>query len=230
MTDSTPLDAEAVAKFLLDHPDFLTRHPEVLDQLQLPHESGEAVSLIERQVEQLRARNAKLNGQLNQLIKTASDNEVLMTRLHDLTLELMTIGDIARFFDRLAEVLQEEFEADVLNISLFDRELQASDRTPLFKVDPDDAELQALKPQLDKGESSCGRLNRNKLDVLFRSRAQWVQSTALVPIADKGFLAIGSSDPARFYPGMGTLFLDLLASVIFTRLEIEAPAQRRRTA
>ncbi len=32
------------------------------------------------------------------------------------------------------------------------------------------------------------------------------------------------------YPGMGTLFLDLLARVIFTRLEIEAPEQQRRTA
>ncbi|MEE4173158.1 MAG: DUF484 family protein [Xanthomonadales bacterium] len=230
MTDSPPLDAEAVAQFLIDHPDFLTHFPKVLGELQLPHESGEAVSLIERQVEQLRSRNEKLTGQLNQLIRVAGDNEKLMIRLHSFTLELMTIGDLTAFFDRLAEVLQDEFEADVLNISLYDREIQGGDRTPIFKVDPDSPELEPLKAQLDRKESSCGRLNRNKLDTLFRSRAQWVQSTALVPIADKGFLAIGSSDPARFYPGMGTLFLDLLAQVIFTRLEIEAPEQQRRTA
>ncbi len=230
MTQSTSLDAKTVAQYLLEHPDFLTAHPEVLDQLQLPHDSGEAVSLIERQVEQLRARNEKLTGQLNQLVKVASDNEALMNRLHDLTLELMTIGDLTAFFDRLAEVLQDEFETDVLNISLFDREIQAGDRTPVFNVDPDAPELEPLKAQIEKGKSTCGRLNRKKLDVLFRSRAQWVQSTALVPIGDKGFLAIGSSDPARYYPGMGTLFLDLLARVIFTRLEIEAPEQQRRTA
>ena len=230
MTDSTPPDADAVAQFLIDHPDFLTRHPQVLGRLELPHESGEAVSLIERQVEQLRSRNGKLTAQLNQLIKVAGDNEKLMVRLHSFTLELMTLGDITAFFDRLAEVLQDEFEADVLNISLYDREIQGGDRTPIFKVDPDGAELEPLREQLDRKESSCGRLNRKKLDALFRSRAQWVQSTALVPIGDKGFLAIGSSDPARFYPGMGTLFLDLLAQVIFTRLEIEAPEQQRRTA
>lgn len=230
MNDSTALNAESVAEYLQDHPDFLTRHPEVLDRLQLPHESGEAVSLIERQVEQLRARNEKLTNQLNQLIKVASDNEALMTRLHDLTLELMTIGDLGTFFDRLSDVLQEEFEADVLNISLYGQSIAASDRTPIFEVDPEDADVQSLQPQLEKGESSCGRLNRNKLDLLFRSRAQWVQSTALVPIGDKGYLAIGSSDPARFYPGMGTLFLDLLAQVIITRLELEAPEQQRRTA
>lgn len=230
MTDNKPLDAETVAQFLLEHPDFLASQPDVLDQLQLGHESGEAVSLIERQVEQLRARNEKLAGQLKQMIKVASDNEALMTRLHDLTLELMTIGDIATFFERLAEVLQEELEADVLNISLYDRKIDANDQTPLFDVDPEDTTLQPLKPQLDKGASFCGRLNRVKLDALFRSRAQWVQSTALVPIGDKGFMAIGSSDPARFYPGMGTLFLDQLARVIFTRLEIEVPEQQRRTA
>ncbi len=230
MTDSTTVNADSVTQYLTDNPDFLARHPELLETLQLPHESGEAVSLIERQVEQLRTRNEKLSSQLNQLIKVASDNEALMTRLHDLTLELMTIGDLGAFFDRLAEVLQQEFEADVLNITLFGHEVKAGDRTPIFNVDPDDPELQPLQPQLDKGESSCGRLNRNKLDALFRSRAQWVQSTALVPVGDKGFLAIGSSDPARFYPGMGTLFLDLLARVIFTRLELEAPEQQRRTA
>lgn len=230
MTDTSSVSAEAVSQYLSDHPDFLTRHPEVLHRLQLPHDTGEAVSLIERQVEQLRERNGKLASQLNQLVKVASDNEALMTRLHDLTLELMTIGDLTAFFDRLTEVLQEEFEADVLNISLFDRDVKAGDRTPIFNVDPEDPELQILRPQLDKGESTCGRLNRNKLDILFRSRSQWVQSTALVPVGDKGFLAIGSSDPARFYPGMGTLFLDLLARVIFTRLELEAPERQRRSA
>ena len=230
MTDSTPLDADAVAQFLIEHPDFLNQHPQVLGALELPHESGEAISLIERQVEQLRSRNDKLGSQLNQLIKLAGDNEKLMVRLHGLTLELMTIGDITAFFDRLAEVLQDEFEADALNISLYDRDIQGSDRTPVFKVKSDSSELEPLREQLERKESSCGRLNRSKLDTLFRSRAQWVQSTALVPIGDKGFLAIGSSDPARFYPGMGTLFLDLLAQVIFTRLEIEAPEQQRRTA
>lgn len=230
MNDTTEPNAEAVAQYLFDHPDFLQSHPELLDQLALPHESGEAVSLIERQVERLRSRNGKLTGQLNHLVKMAGENEVLMTRLHELTLELMTIGDLAAFFDRLTDVLQDEFEADVLNISLYGQAVQAGDDTPIFEVDRDDPELQQLGPQLDKREATCGRLNRKKLDALFRSRAQWVQSTAVVPIGDKGFLAIGSSDPARFYPGMGTLFLDLLARVIFTRLEIEAPEQQRRSA
>jgi uncharacterized protein YigA (DUF484 family) len=43
-------------------------------------------------------------------------------------------------------------------------------------------------------------------------------------------MAIGSSDPARFYPGMGTLFLDLLAEVISTRLAHPGRTAQRRSA
>ena len=60
-----------------------------------------------------------------------------------------------------------------------------------------------------------------------------MQSTAFVPLGDKGangMLAIGSSDPARFYPGMGTLFLDLLADVISTSLNARQPEAQRRSA
>ena len=230
MTDTRKPTAEEVARYLEQNPDFFQSQPDALLSVQLPHESGDAVSLIERQVDQLRERNEKLTAQLNQLIKVATDNEALMQRLHDLTLELMSMGDLASFFDRLSEVLLEEFEADILNITLFEREIQAGEDTPLFQVDREDPDLQPLRAQLDKGESSCGRLNRAKLDFLFRKRAQWVQSTALVPIGEQGLLAIGSSDPARFYPGMGTLFLDLLARVIDHRLLLEEPEQQRRSA
>ncbi len=94
----------------------------------------------------------------------------------------------------------------------------------------DEPDLQQFQSHLDKGETVCGRLNRNKLDFLFGQRAQWVQSTALIPLGDDGLMAVGSSDPARFYPGMGTLFLDLLATVVTSRLATEEPRAQRRSA
>jgi hypothetical protein len=100
----------------------------------------------------------------------------------------------------------------------------------MFHIKRDDPEMQQFRDHLEKGDSVCGRLNRNKRDYLFGSRAQWVQSTALVPMGDDGMLAIGSSDPARFYPGMGTLFLDLLAKVVISRLALEEPEKQRKSA
>ena len=43
-------------------------------------------------------------------------------------------------------------------------------------------------------------------------------------------MVIGSSDPARFFPGMGTLFLDLLADVISVSLSAREPEAKRRSA
>jgi hypothetical protein len=100
-------------------------------------------------------------------------------------------------------------------------------------TDADDPALEPFRAQLEKGATVCGRLGESKLKYLFGSKSQWVQSTALVPLGDggaDGMMAIGSSDPARFYPGMGTLFLDLLANVISTRLSAQEPAEQRRSA
>lgn len=230
MSEKTRSMTEIVAKYLLKYPDFLSQHPEVLKEIQLPHTTGEAVSLIEKQVEHLREHNRNLARQLNQLIQVASDNEALMSRLHQLTIELMMIEDLGAFFDRLSVALLDEFDADILNITLLDREVKAGKKTPVFNVSSDDPRLKQFQSHLDKGETVCGRLNRNKLDFLFGQRAQWVQSTALVPLGREGMLAIGSSDPARFYPGMGTLFLDLLAEVVKNRLSVPEPEQKRRTA
>ena len=230
MNDKTRSMTEIVAKYLRKDPDFLVRHPEILDKLNLPHESGEAVSRIEKQVQRLREQNRALTRKLNQLVHVATENEALMTRLHQLTLELIVKDELGEFFDHLSEALLNEFKADILNITLFERKVEVGAKTPVYNLRRDDPELQQFQEHLDKGETLCGRLNRNKLDFLFRNRAQWVQSTALVPLGKDGLLAIGSSDPAYFYPGMGTLFLDLLATVVTRRLSLEEPSKQRRSA
>ena len=230
MSDNTRSIEDIVLKYLRQNPDFLEREPAILKHLELSHASGPAISLIEKQVQYLRAQNETLELQLNQLIQIASDNEKLMSRLHQLTLELMSMGDLPSFFDRLCEALLSEFNADILNITLFDLKIEAGPKTPMFHVLRDDPEMQQFQDHIEKGVSVCGRLNRNKRDHLFGSRAQWVQSTAFIPLGDDGILAIGSSDPARFYPGMGTLFLDLLAQVVTARLALEVPEKQRKSA
>jgi uncharacterized protein YigA (DUF484 family) len=230
MSDKTRSIEDVVSKFLSQNPDFLEREPALLKTLELHHASGPAISLIEKQVQYLRGQNESLEQRLHQLIQVASDNEKLMFRIHRLTLELMSMGDLPSFFDRLSEVLLIEFKADILNITLFDLKVEAGPKTPMFHIHHDDPEMQQFQGHIEKGVSVCGRLNRNKRDYLFGSRAQWVQSTALVPMGNDGMLAIGSSDPARFYPGMGTLFLDLLAQVVTSRLALEVPQKKRISA
>jgi len=233
MSDDKTSLKEVVASYLRKHPDFINQRPDILEVLEISHETGEAASLIERQVEQLRSSNQDLNRQLSRLVQIASENEQLMSRLHRLTLELMTIDSRRDFFTRLGQSLLNDFNADILQICLFDPASAEEAGEDVMAIEADDPALEPFRAQLEKGSTVCGRLSEGKLDFLFSNKARWVQSTALVPLGEKGahgMMAIGSSDPARFYPGMGTLFLDLLANVISTRLSAQEPQAKRRSA
>ena len=64
----------------------------------------------------------------------------------------------------------------------------------------------------------CGRLQPDKHALLYGVRAEEVQSTALLPLAGVGLVAVGSADPNRFFPGMGTLFLRMMGEALVTAL------------
>ena len=101
-------------------------------------------------------------------------------------------------------------------------------RLVLFRADPDlpaadwliaepagSVAFPAFDEFFKRGEPLCGRLQQDKLDALFGARAEQVQSAVLLPIG-VGMLAIGSTDPNRFHPGMGTVFLKLIGEAIST--------------
>ena len=231
MSDDKTSLKEVVADYLRSNPDFLDDYPDVLEVIEINHKAGAAVSLIERQVDQLRANNQDLERQLQRLV--ASENEQLMSRLHKLTLELMSITSRKDFFTHLGNSLLNDFNADILQIFLLDQDFADEAGEDVVGIQTDDPGLEQFRAHLEKDQSICGRLSESKLEFLFGSKARWVQSTALVPLGEKGadgIMAIGSSDPARFYPGMGTLFLDLLADVISTRLAESTPEVQRRSA
>ena len=57
ITDGSSLTAEDIENYLRKNPDFFLGRPELLTELSIPHRSGEAVSLVEKQVKVLREQN-----------------------------------------------------------------------------------------------------------------------------------------------------------------------------
>ncbi|MGL4601861.1 MAG: DUF484 family protein, partial [Plesiomonas sp.] len=57
------LTEQAISRYLAEHPDFFNRHAPLLNSLQIPHHSHGAVSLIERQLLQLRQTVAEYQQQ-----------------------------------------------------------------------------------------------------------------------------------------------------------------------
>jgi uncharacterized protein YigA (DUF484 family) len=233
MSDDKASLEQVVAEYLRENSNFLIEHPDILEHVEVSHDSGTASSLIERQVRQLRASNEDLSRRLNRLVQVASENERLMSRLHRLTLDLLSIGSRQDFFAHLTDSLLNDFNADIVTVCLFDSEGAGDAGDNVRGIGSDDPALDPFRGLLDKDRTVCGRLSESKLEFLFDKRAPWVQSTAFVPLGDKGadgMMVIGSSDPARFFPGMGTLFLDLLADVISVSLSAREPEAKRRSA
>ena len=225
MSETPPMSEEQAVDYLRQHPDLLKHYPELIDDLQWP-EDPHSTSLIQHQISRLRRRNEQLEAQLKQLAAIAEENERLIQRLHQLTLEVMTADSCAEFVNRLFDRLARDFSAEAAYLHL-------------IAPDPELAELPCVqvhvssRPEwfdqlLDKGVAYCGRLTRDKADLLFPDQSDTIGSSALVPIAGLGLLAVGSEREDRFHPGMGTLFLDLLSATIAFRLKRPERDDRKR--
>ena len=218
-----------IVEYLLQHSDFIDRHSVLLEELKLSHESGQAVSLIERQVEVLRDKNKRLKSQLDEFIQIARDNDLRNERVQRFTLNLVAAESLDEVFLALQDSLIQDFGADVINVRLFvnvaDVQLGTiPEHVDLVFMDFDDPGLQQFKSALDTGEPVCGVLPDDQLNYLYGDKAAEVASTALVTLGGRkcknegcsyiGVLAVGSHDPDRFSPEMGTLFLNYFAELL----------------
>jgi len=218
MSETAVRDAPSpteVASFLRRHPEFLSEYPDIALSLMVPRDQGATTSLASYQLESLRDKNRELSQRLRELIEIAHENEQLMVRVHSLSLALMRERNLADSVRRAVAALREDFRSNHVRLVLFraaSAELPASDW--LILAAGGAGELPAFAEFLNKGEPLCGRLQSEKLDVLFGARAADVRSSVLVPIDGVGMLAIGSEDANRFHPGMGTVFVRLIAESI----------------
>jgi uncharacterized protein YigA (DUF484 family) len=84
------LDTEQqLLELLKDYPDILARNPALLAELEIPHESGQAISLIERQVGILRDKLRTTDKRLRELMDIARGNERLAESRHRLAINLL---------------------------------------------------------------------------------------------------------------------------------------------
>ena len=72
----------------------LMDYPDIFSQLAIPHQTGGATSLVERQLRLLRDENQQLKAKIDELVSIARDNEELNQRFHRLALELMNADQL----------------------------------------------------------------------------------------------------------------------------------------
>ncbi len=230
--DETETVTEAeVAEYLRRHPDFFVRHSVLLSELELPHDTGPATSLIERQVAVLRHLNRQYREQLQELVRIARDNDRLIERLQQLTLSLLDTDHFDRLVHLLRQALHADFQADAAVLHL-----TGVDPAPLPAFEDDgflritthgaaDGPPPELCKIINRRQPVCGRFNETLLHYLFGEQAGTVASAALLPLhlgsgedGISGLLAIGSRDLRRFHAEMGTAYLRHMGELIGRRL------------
>jgi len=219
------LSEDAIHDYLADNPDFFERHADLLSALKLPHSSGAAVSLVERQVSVLRQKDLKHERKLKELLEVARDNDALSSKIHQLTLKLLGSADFSTILGNLEEALRADFDADQSILVLFGESeaFAGINAGRFFKATTrDNSALKAFDTFLKGDRARCGQIRDTQRDFLFGKETDEIGSAALIPLGNKseiGFLAIGSADADRFHPGMSIDFLGRLGELVAEALK-----------
>ena len=213
------IDSSVVENYLKQHPEFFNEHLELLEHMTVPHPSGNAVSLISKQLELFRLRHHDMEEQLNSLIEIARDNDHSANQMHELTLAVIEVDTLDAAIENLNVVLAECFLTDFFSVKIISADKHKSALADLF-VAPDCEELTHFVKELGSNQASCGKPTLAQAQFLFGDNALEVQSCAIIPMSFteiEGLLAIGSRDDSRFHYSMGHLFLTQMSEIIGTR-------------
>lgn len=208
-----PLDSETVAAYLRLHPEFFIDHDELIPELRIPHQRGDTVSLVERQVKLLRERNIEMRHRLSQLMDVARDNDRLFDKTRRLVLDLLDASSLEEVVSCVEDSLRREFQVPFVSLILF-----SDAPLPVGRSVSSAEAHQAIGGLLAGGKTICGVLREHELNFLFGAEdGTQVGSAAVVSISYQGLhgvLAIGSADPLHYKSSLGTLFLGYIAEVL----------------
>jgi len=212
---NSPLSADQVASYLKQHPDFFINRDSLLAEITLPHESGHAISLLERQVKILRERSIESRHTLNQLLETAKYNDQLFNVTRALILALLMEDEVAQIASATEANLCTQPGIDACSVILF----QADHLRNVEHIRMESAEfLQENFPTLLRDRRTlCKAVSKDTAAFLFPHRSSSIRSVALCPIGRErmlGVLAIGNKSQDYFNEDLDTLFLDFIGEVL----------------
>jgi hypothetical protein len=194
--------------------------------LEVPHQSGSAESLIERQVSVLRQNLKATEKRLQGLMGIARDNERLAKSRQQIAVNLLGAHDLDDVISTVLDELKNELKAEFANIKLISDNDELKEQHPGLFVSMQAPQLSAFSTMLKHKNPVCGRCSEEQRKFLFGHEAENVASAAVIPLvagADLGLLGLGGRDPDRFQTSMGTEFLsqvgDLVSAALAVHLE-----------
>lgn len=211
------LTGEQVAEYLRAHPDFFVEQDELLRSLTLPHDSGRAISLVERQVHLFREQRDTLRRELVELVSIARHNDRLFEKSKRLLMQVIEARNLNDMASAIDDSIRGDFGLDAASVILFtDSELSIASQGALHVVPPAQAK-ERLGSLLDGERAVCGQFRESERNFLFPDREEPIASVALVPLRHDeplGVFAVGSCEQGYFDQSMGSLFLTYISDTL----------------
>lgn len=205
---------EQVLSYLLEHPDFLVNHPELLTHVTLPPAyGGRTVSLVERQVELLRDKCKAFERRLAELVRIGQENDAIAEKLQHWNRELLRVRDPQVLPPVMIEQLQAGFSLPQVALRLWRLGAPGAHLAANWVLE--DAAVMALADGFKK--PYCGPNADFAVAAWLPGAGAETRSVALLPLRvglapdSFGLLVLGSPDPDRFQASMGTAFLERIA-------------------
>lgn len=207
------MQTEDIARYLAGHPEFFDQHPHLLTDLRLTHPFDDrTVSIAERQILNLREKHNLLEFKLAELIKFGEENDAISEKMHRLTLVLMSVRDSATLLQALTLNLHEDFGIPHVALRVWQRQGEGIEYA---------AVSEAVKNwATDHTAPLCGTLAMEEMNDWFSTPGH-LRSYVCIPLRGDqaiGVLVLASEDPQRFYPQMGTLYLQRLGELLAATL------------
>ncbi len=215
MNSLADMQPELIAEYLTRHPNFFNDFPTLLADLHIPHPHGtHAVSMSERQLIALRDKLRMLEGKLAELIQFGEENDGISEKLHAMSLAMVTATQPQDIVAALAIHLRDGFAVPhhVLRAWTLTGEPMPGLDAPVPQT-ARDATAALTHPV-------CGALAIPEASDWFGEIAPHLRAFATIPLrpapaaAPLGVLVLASEEARRFYPGMGTLYLDRLSQLV----------------
>ncbi|MGB2817950.1 MAG: DUF484 family protein [Burkholderiaceae bacterium] len=209
------LQAQDIAQYLADHPDFFDQHPELLSGMQLPHpHNGQAISLVERQSLMLRERIKALEMRVAEMVRHGQENDAIADKLVNWTRTLLLEADASALPATLIAELKRVFDVPYAGLRLWNVAPVVADQEWAQPVESDTVSLaNSMRVPF------CGSNVGFEAASWIEDDSASVQSLAMLPLrvgADPetfGLLVLGSADKDRFQITMGTAFLERIAEL-----------------
>jgi uncharacterized protein YigA (DUF484 family) len=206
------MKAEEVARYLHDHPEFFDQYAEILTMVTLPDpHTGRAISITEKQLFNLRDKVRTLESKLAELVSFGHENDAISEKVHKLAVALVAATDEAAVVRSLYSHLGGAFAVPHVTLRLWGAG-QGSGHE--FGAVTDAAKTFASGLPRPK----CGAAAGHESLAWFGEPAAHLRSMAQVPLRESGgacfgLLVMASEEATRFYPDLGTLYLERIGEM-----------------